>query len=84
MYDMGTVSTRELQHKVRNIGLALEKGTSFAWTQRGKVIGYIHPARKSSQKKVKWPNILERIRSYGGGAAKGKLISEQIYEDRGE
>ncbi len=84
MLCMETISTRELQHRVRAVRLGLEKGKSFAWTQRGKLIGYIQPVRDSQKKPSKWPDILERIRSYGGDAYKGKPVSEQIIDDRGE
>ena len=48
------------------------------------MIGYIQPVRDTQQERSKWPNVLARIRSYGGDSCEGKLTSEQISGVRGE
>ena len=82
MYYMKTVSTRELQHEIRAIRLQLEKGKSFAWTQRGKVIAHIHPVSMESENAEDWPDILERIRRSGATIPSGKSISDDLYAER--
>ena len=81
MFNMKTVTTRELLHHTKRIQSALARGESFKWTSRGKLVGYLQPAQRETATPA-FPDFLERARRMGAVNKSDRPISESLYADR--
>lgn len=83
LLDMKSVGTRELQHETRSIRERVQRGESFLWKDRGKVVAVITPA--SSQREPKpWPDLRKRLADAREKAEpRAPSASAIIYRERG-
>lgn len=81
LFNMKTVSTRELLQKNKEVRAALEMGEPVAWTSRGKLIAHLYPAnaKPSGRRKSDW---IERAHRAGAVNESGSSASEDLYADR--
>ena len=84
MYDMRTLTTRQLQHETKRIREQVEQGESFEWRIRGRTVGYITP-HPLLRKPLPWPDLKLRLERSGAVLDEGaELTSDRIYADRGK
>ena len=66
MLDMTTVTMRELMHNPTGVLRIVEQGGTVRLTRRGRPVARLVPDRPAKPGKVKWPDIMARLKSYCG------------------
>ncbi len=76
---MKTITTRDLVHRTREIRESLERGESFQWSQRGRIVAVLQSmARPEKVPPIEWVGRAREAGAIiGQGVTVGDLISEQ-------
>lgn len=77
---MRTITTRELVHHAREIRESLERGESFQWSQRGRVVAILQPTA-SAPTPIDW---VKRACEAGVVPRSKQAVSDLVAEARGE
>ena len=66
MLDMTTITMRELMHNPTGVFRIVEQGGTVRLTRRGRPVARLIPEPKPTPRKVEWPDIMARLKSYCG------------------
>ena len=66
MFNMKTVTMRELIHNSAGIIRLVEHGGTVRLTRRGRPVARLVPDKPAKPGKVEWPDIMARLKSYCG------------------
>jgi prevent-host-death family protein len=64
--DMTTITMRELMHNPTGVLRIVEHGGTVRLTRRGRPVARLVPEPKPTPRKVEWPDIMARVKSYCG------------------
>lgn len=78
-----TITTRDLVHRTKEVREALERGESFQWMRRGRLVAYLQAPSAGNEtiEKIDW---VARAEAAGAIVREGASVSDSIYRDRGE
>jgi len=79
---MKTITTRDLVHRTREIRESLERGETFQWSQRGRIVAVLQSVRAPAvPAPMDW---VSRARTAGIIAKGGQTLADLVAKDRGE
>ena len=76
MLDMKTITMRELMHNPTGVLRVVEHGGTVRLTRRGRPVARLIPEPPPTPRKVEWPDIMARLKSYCGDF----VLSDKAYE----
>ena len=82
LYDMKTVSVRELQQNLKSVLERVARGETVEVAKRRRVIGRLSPARARPRERVVWRDLDERARRVLGDRTVTPPPSVQVGQDR--
>lgn len=80
LFDMRTVTTRDLLHRTREVRAALERGETIVWTSHGKIVAHLQPP--GARVKAANGDWLARAKAAGAVNRSKESASSLVYGDR--
>jgi hypothetical protein len=81
MFNMQTISTRDLAHRAKEVREMLSSGKTLQWSSRGRLIATLAPPAKAGARVKR--DLLARAKAAGAVNDGPQPVSQSVYDDRG-